>query len=75
MKFQICCILLIFLLLYVFDKIEKENFNFPNPICPSCHLRENGKVSTECIRGNNIKNPILVAGRSAGRTRQCRKLL
>ena len=41
----------------------------------------NGKVNTQCGSGtigknyNDLNKPFLVAGRSAGRTRQCRRIL
>ena len=142
MDFQIFCILLIFIIIFIFDKIDiKEKFavvrqgyynpspfldlrndtysssvnlgnkntwfgnfgtfgNFPNSLCNSCNLYSDmetspylhsndlgdengslqGKVAKSCnkLEGknyNDLNQSILVAGRSAGRTRQCRKLI
>lgn len=135
MDFQLTCILLIFLTLFILEQYEKnEGFTqqyksqlkgtryelnnrsidlkskgnsyttlgeYPAiPLCNSCNLKENKMrppylqrnqlgdtnssiyqtVSTTCnnIFGknyNNLNKPFLVAGRSAGRTRQCRRLL
>jgi hypothetical protein len=127
MDFQLICILIIFLLIFILDKIDKEKFTikspllnshydsykssfhignrqkfgmFPNPLCSSCelvtdevtppYLHSNdlgdeqgslfGKVARKCNsifskNYNNLNKPVLVAGRSAGRIRQCRKLI
>ena len=138
MDFQLVCILLIFLVLFILESYEKmEGFtqkyvsplnqersdmndngidlkdrenNFSNfttigeyptiPLCNSCNLQpgEMGPpylqrnqvgdesssmyqtVTKKCsnIFGknyNNLNKPFLVSGRSAGRTRQCRKLM
>jgi hypothetical protein len=142
MDFQLLCIVLVFILIFIFDKIDiKEKFavvrqgyynpspfldlqydpspsainlgnkdrsfgnfgafgSFPNPLCPSCDLSGDmvtapylhandlgdeygslyGKVARRCdnVCGknyNDLNKPVLVAGRSAGRTRQCRKLI
>lgn len=90
-----------------FAKKDREFGNFgafgsypANPLCPSCKLDSNvvtnpylhindvgdengalfGKINLKCrdITGknyNDLNKPFLVAGRSAGRTRQCRRLL
>jgi|SaaInlStandDraft_1057018.scaffolds.fasta_scaffold11769_3 hypothetical protein len=136
MDFQLICILLIFLTLFILEQYEKnegftqqyksplkqESYKLNNrsidlkgnngnsyttigeypaiPLCNSCNLEENKigppylqrnqlgdtsssiyqTVSTTCnnIFGknyNNLNKPFLVAGRSAGRTRQCRRLM
>lgn len=138
MDFQLVCILLIFITLFILETYEKyEGFtqryisplkqerpymndkgvdlkdrqnNFSNfttigeypaiPLCNSCNLQPDTigppylqrnqvgdesssiyqSVATKCgnIFGknyNNLNKPFLVAGRSAGRTRQCRRLM
>ncbi len=147
MDFHILCIVLIFLILFLLEKIDNHekdeefiavkpgytntspfldlrynpvsysvnlankdrnfgNFgtigSYPvNPLCNSCNLERDvvtapylhsnnlgdesgdlyGKVGRSCNSGiygknyDDLNKPFLVAGRSAGRTRQCRRLL
>ena len=136
MDFQLICIVLVFLVLFILELVDsKEHFfnpspflesgykqvpysiNYPskhrdfgnfgtigsypaNPLCASCGLNRGsitapylhandigdlagdnyGKVATKCndISGKNYYNlnkPFLVEGRSAGRPRQCRRIV